>query len=152
MPTATELAFTEQFSHLCEIATSRAWDLRKDGCTGFLLALPARDGSRFWLKVECDGFPCSPPAWQWYNPENSALNQKPDTPLGSGGYFHGSGRICAPWNRQAYQQVDPKGPHGDWQLSNWITNPKTGGCTTLSAMALRLAIELSSMRYQGRAG
>ena len=52
----------------------------------------------------------------------------------------------------AYRQADPKGPHGDWELSTWMTNPKTGGCITLAAMALRLATELQSPRYQGRMG
>jgi hypothetical protein len=112
--------------------------------------VPAHDGSRLFLKAECDGLQQKPPAWHWYNPETSALDAPADTPKGSGGYFHSSGHICAPWNRLAYKSVDPAGPHGDWELSNWMANPKTGACTTLSAMALRIAIELGSSRYTGR--
>jgi len=132
---------------LREIVAPRSWELTP----AFILGLPARDGSRFWLFVECDRFPAIPPAWHWFNPNTKALDQPPDTPKG-GQFFHGSGRICAPWNRLAYQSVDPKGPHGDWNLANWMTNPHTGHCTTLSAMALRITSELSASTYEGRLG
>lgn len=149
MATVTDLVFAEQFGHLREVAEHRDWPLRQIDGPGFELALPARDGSRFGLKVLCDGYPGTPPAWRWWNPETGACDQAADTPRGSG-YFHSSKRICAPWNRLAYKQVDDQGPHGDWQLSTWMTNPKTGSCTTLAAMALRIAVELQGSRYQGR--
>lgn len=151
MATATDLVFEEQFGHLREVAANRGWDLKQTGGQIFVLGLPARDGSHLWLKVECDGFPGTPPAWHWHNPETETLDSPADMPKGSGGYFHGSGRICAPWNRLAYKAVDPQGPHGDWELANWMTNSKTGRCTTLAAMALRVAVELASTRFQGRA-
>lgn len=152
MTTVTDLAFAEQFGDLREVAERRGWPLKPIDGPGFGLVLPARDGSQFSLKVLCDGYPGTPPAWWWCNPESGICDQPGDTPRGSGGYFHGSGRICAPWNRLAYKQVDAQGPHGDWQLSTWMTNPQTGSCTTLAAMALRMAVELQSDRYQGRKG
>ena len=152
MATAAELVFAEQFGHLRQVAESRGWDLTQTDGPGFILGLPARDGSRFALQVTCENFPGTPPIWRWCNPETHIPDQLLDMPRGSGGYFHNSGRICAPWNRIAYSQVDPQGPHSDWQLENWMTNPKTGCCTTLPAMALRLAVELMSARYQGRKG
>lgn len=151
MATAAELVFAEQLGRLREVAESGGWDLKQTDGPEFILGLPARDGSRLALKVACDDYPGTPPAWLWCNPESEECDQPADTPRGSG-YFHDSGRICAPWNRLAYKQVDSKGPHGDWELSTWMTNPKTGGCTTLAAMALRLAVELMSPRYQGRKG
>ena len=150
MPTAAELLFAEQFDHLNQIAAGKGWELKRTDRPGFVLGLPARDGSRYFLKAECEGFLGVPPAWHWYNPETGTLDAPADTPRGSGGYFHGSGRICAPWNRLAYKSVDPAGPHGDWELSNWTGNPQTGACTTLSAMVLRIAVELGSTRYTGR--
>jgi hypothetical protein len=150
MPTAAELLFAEQFNHLSQVAVSKDWDLKRTDGLSFILGLPARDGSRHFLKAECDDLQGMPPAWHWYNPEAGALDAPADTPKGSGGYFHSSGRICAPWNRLAYKSVDSAGPHGDWELSNWTGNPQTGACTTLSAMALRIAIELDSSRYAGR--
>ncbi len=151
MTTATDLIFAEQFGCLRQIAEKRGWDLTENGDPGFVLGLPAKDGSRPHLKVTCDGFPGLPPTWHWFNPKTGAMDQPADTPKGNG-YFHPSGRICAPWNRIAYKQVDPQGPHGDWELSTWMTNPKAKGYTTLAAMVLRLFVELRSPRYAGRMG
>lgn len=150
MATAAQLVFEEQYGHLSQVAGSKGWDLKRTDGPGFVLGLPARDGSRIFLQADCDGFQGTPPAWHWRNPDTGALDAPPDTPKGSGGYFHQSGRLCAPWNRLAYKSTDPQGPHGDWELSNWMTNPKTGACTTLAAMALRIAVEVASPRYTGR--
>ena len=152
MATVTDLVFQEQFDHLCEVAAHKHWDLARTDEPGFVLGLPARDRSRFALQVICSDYPTVPPIWNWYDVKTGAPNQPSDTPKGEGGYFHGSGRICAPWNRIAYKQEDPKGPHGNWNLANWISNPRTNGCTTLAAMALRVAVELASQRFQGRWG
>lgn len=151
MASVTDLVFAEQFGHLREVAEHRGWSLKEIDGPGFELMLPARDGSHFGLKVLCDGYPQTPPAWRWCHPDTGVCDRPADTPRG-GGYFHDSGRICAPWNRLAYKQVDAHGPHGDWQLSTWMTNPRTGSCTTLAAMALRMAVGLKSDRYQGRKG
>ena len=151
LTTVTALVFAEQFGHLREVAEHRGWGLKQAGGSRFVLVLPARDGSRFGLNVECDGYPGSPPAWHWCNPETGTCDLPADTPRGSG-FFHGSLCICAPWNRLAYKNVNPNAPHGDWELSTWMTNPNTGVCTTLAAMALRLAVELQTTRYERRAG
>ena len=147
MATAGELVFEEQFGHLREIAASREWPLERV----FILGMKARDGSQYWLLVDCSDYPALPPAWHWYNLATKLLDQLADAPKGSG-FLHSSGRICAPWNRLAYKKIDPNGPHDDWDLANWMTNPKTGDCRTLSAMALRIHVELGSERYQGRMG
>ncbi|MDP3328961.1 hypothetical protein [Parvibaculum sp.] len=152
MATVTDLVFAEQFDHLREVAEQRGWPLKQFEGPGFELVLPARDGSQFGLHVMCDGYPGTPPAWRWCNPESGVFDQPADTPRGSGGYFNANGRICAPWNRLSYRQIDSKGAHADWHLSTWLTNPKTGSCTTVAAMALRMAVELQSERYQGRKG
>ena len=151
MATATELVFAEQLRHLHDLARNRCWTLSPADGPRFFLALPARDGTRFALAVDCEDYARLPPAWRWCNPDSHVLEQPPDTPKGSS-YLHSSGRICAPWNRRAYQQVDPQGPHADWTLQNWQTNPKTGDCNTLAGMALRIYVELSSGRYTGRSG
>ncbi|MCZ6772975.1 MAG: hypothetical protein O7G83_13500 [Proteobacteria bacterium] len=150
--TVTDLVFAEQFGHLSEVADHRGWSINQTAEPGLILVLPTRVGSCHGLKVVCDGYPGIPPAWQWCNPDSGVCDLPADVPCGSGGFFHSSGRICAPWNRRAYQHVDPNGPHCDWELSNWMTNPKTGSCTALAAMALRMAVELQSTRYQGRKG
>jgi hypothetical protein len=153
MATAMELLYEEQLLHLREIALSREWEFLELEEKKFILGrLKARDGSLFWLFVDCEGYQTTPAAFNWYNPETKTLNSPVDTPTG-GSFFHSSGRICAPWNRLAYKECDPKGPHGDdWQLSNWITNPRTGGTITLAAMVLRIYRELQSPDFKGRMG
>jgi hypothetical protein len=152
MATATELVFAEQFGHLKQIAENRGWSLRETDGPGLILGMTARDGSRFSLKAICDRFQAVPPAWHWHDPESGELDRAANSPKGSGGFFHGAGVICAPWNRLAYKSIDARGPHENWEISNWMTNSDTGRCTTLSAMALRMAVELSSPRYSGRVG
>ena len=151
MKGANELVFAEQFGHLVEVAKHRNWGVTQTDKPEFILVLPARDESLFGLHVNCESFPVKPPIWRWCNPKTHITDQPIDTPKGSG-YFHSSGRICAPWNRIAYRQVDTQGPHSDWELANWRNNPRATGHTELLEMALRLSIELMSDRYQGRSG
>lgn len=151
MSTAPELVYRAQMEDLESIAIARSWQIQEIDDCSFQLAFPTHYNSLCYLFVECDDFPSLPPAWHWCDKNGDKLNEPVNTPKGSGGYFHGSGRICAPWNRLSYRSVDAKGPHKDWTLSNWITNPKTGACNTLAAMALRIAVELRSPRFQGRA-
>jgi hypothetical protein len=149
MTTATELVIEEQLGQLREIATDREWQLEILDSVRFTIGLVARDGSDYYLLVDCDGFPSQPPAFHWYDPKSGALDVPAATPKGSD-YLHSSGRICAPWNRLAYTQVDPKGPHGDWQFANWMTNRHTRETRTLAAMVLRIHRELRSSNYHGR--
>ena len=134
-----------------QIGACRGWEFEElEGCK-FIVGMMARDGSYFWLFVDCEGYQTSPPAFNWYNTECKSKNQPSNTPIG-GQYFHPSGRICAPWNRLAYKECDSQGPHGDWQLSNWMSNPKTGETKTLAAMLLRIYRELQSPEFKGRMG
>lgn len=151
MPTAIEIILEEEDTHLREIASSLGWQLQTIESTKYVVSLPAKDSTWFHLLIDCEGYKEQPPAFNWYNTETKQMNQNTDTPRGSG-YFHNDGVICAPWNRLAYKQCEPRGPHGDWQLASWVTNPYTGQTTTLSAMVLRISVELMSPRYQGRMG
>lgn len=133
-----------------QIAASRGWELKElEGCK-FIVGIKARDGTQFWQFVDCEGYQTIPPAFNWYNHESNVKNHPSDTPIG-GGFFHSSGRICAPWNRLAYQQ-EYGGPHNEWQLSNWMSNPNTGETKTLAAMLLRIYTELQSQGFKGRRG
>lgn len=150
MPTAGDIVYANELEGLEAVAAARVWPLRRFTDRSFLLGLSARDGLWWHLLVDCEGYKAVPAAWHWSSSDGSERDTLKVTPQGSGGYFHGSRRICAPWNRLSYKSVDPEGPHGDWHLANWISNPKTGLCRTLSAMALRMYVELNSDRYQGR--
>lgn len=150
MATAAELAVAEELTALRENAALLGWDLTEIDGTTLSIGFPARDGTTFWVKVFCDRYPSQPPAWHWYNPQTELLDQPCDIPQPVG-FFHHHAVICAPWNRLAYQAVDPRGPHSDWTMGDWRSNHRTGACRTLSAMALRIAQELQS-RLQGRMG
>jgi len=143
MSTAAELTVSSELAALQQNATLLGWTLMQIDRTTIVIGLKAEDRSRFWCKVCCDAYKAQPPAWHWYNVETGAVDQRKDTPS-KGGFFHSAGVICAPWNRLAYKTVDARGPHDDWSLGDWLTNPKTGACRSLSAMALRIHHELQS--------
>lgn len=149
MASAGDLIIQSEFADLREVAKHRGWVFDEQGSHRLLLGLPARDKAFFYLLADCEGYPGAPPAWHWSDESGKRLDDPRYTPEGKG-FLHDSGRICAPWNRLAYRNVDPKGPHADWTLADWATNAKTAECTTLSAMALRIYVELNGSRYSGR--
>jgi hypothetical protein len=149
--TATELLVEEECEILQRNANLLGWTFTKIDGENFVLGMKARDDSDFFVWAQCDRYGAIPPAWHWYNPETKLRDQPKDTPDG-GGFFHGNNVICAPWNRLAYATVDARGPHQEWQLATWRINPNTGGCKTLSAMALRIFCELQAASFKGRKG
>lgn len=151
MNTVAELTLADEISPLEEIAARKGWKIERRDAPEFVLGLRARDGSWFWLLCRCERYPAIPTASHWYNRKTTERDRLQDTPTG-GGFFHGSGVICAPWNRLAYTSEDPRGPHSDWTIGNWRGEPKTGACKTLAAMALRIATELRSPAFSGRRG
>ncbi|TSD83640.1 hypothetical protein FFK22_036740 [Mycobacterium sp. KBS0706] len=148
MSTPAALLVKVELDALKENAGLMGWSIEQIDDLTFVLGLPAKDGATYHMRVRCDGYPATPPAWHWFNPETVRIDDRQDTPRG-GSFLHPQGVICAPWNRLAYTAVDSRGPHPDWQIGAWQTNPYTGACRTLSAMALRIANELMQ-RYEGR--
>lgn len=148
MSTPTALLVATELEALRENGDLMGWSLKHLDDLTFLLMLPAKDGTRLHLRVSCDGYSAMPPAWHWYNPSTDAVDAKSDTPRG-GTFLHSAGVVCAPWNRLAYTTVDARGPHSDWDIGVWHQNPLTGACHSLSAMALRIALELMKS-YDGR--
>lgn len=142
MNTVAALVVTEQLGALRDNADLFGWSLEAIDETTFVLGLPGKDGGIYSLRVRCDDFPAKPPAWHWFNAQSGAIDNPGDTPKG-GNFFHSAGVICAPWNRLAYQAIDPRGPHPEWNIGDWQSNPQNGACRTLSAMALRIAQELA---------
>lgn len=148
MPTLAELSVDDEFGALLENAELNGWKLERTTPTSFVLGMPAADGTWFWLNCVCDRYAAEPPAWHWYNPHTKKIDQHQDIPKPVG-FFHSNGIICAPWNRLAYSSVDSRGPHGEWVIGDWRSNPQNGACRTLSAMALRIGLELR-VNLQGR--
>lgn len=148
MSTPAALLVKAELEALKENAALMGWSLKQVDDLTFVIGLPAKDGVDYHLRVRCDGYPAMPPAWHWFNPETGDIDGRGDTPKG-GNFLHSHGVICAPWNRLAYTTVDSRGPHSDWQIGAWQQNPYTKACLTLSAMALRVAYELTK-NYEGR--
>lgn len=147
-PSVQAVILENQIAALSTIASARGWGFERlpERDDVLRLSLKAKDGEIYQLQIECDGFPALPPRFLWRSPTTGALDEATAMPA-VGGYFHSSGRICAPWNRTA---SDPGGPHLDWAQSDWRENPKTGGTVTISAMAIRIAHELRGRHYKGR--
>ena len=72
--TVAQLSVDEELEPLAPIACHSGWRFERTDATSFMLGLPARDGSWFWLVCRCDGYPGVPPAWHWYNPETKATD------------------------------------------------------------------------------
>jgi hypothetical protein len=146
MITIAELTVQDELKLVREVVESRRWKLSELDPLHFLVGLPASDGSEFYLWVDCDDYPVKPPAWHWSDSVGNGRQNKANAPAGSD-YLHSNGVICAPWNRLAYQSVDPRGPHGEWVPTDWRNNRQTKGCTTLCAMLLRIAVELKGPHF-----
>ncbi|HZK98322.1 MAG TPA: hypothetical protein VFC47_00350 [Caulobacteraceae bacterium] len=150
MPTAAELVVGAEFADLEEVAAFAGWTVAVLNTLEFVVGLKAADGSPFWVICEADGYKATPPAWRWCDPQGGERDQLHSAPRAGGSAFlHDSGVICAPWNRLAYKTVDARGPHSDWTIGNWQDNGYTGACKTLTAMVIRIEIELKS-RIIGR--
>ena len=141
-----DLIVEPQIEDVAQIARCHGWLFERVGERCFRLSSSARDGDVYQLEVDCDGFPVQPPAFHWRNPSTGNLDLPADAPRPFG-FFHSSGRICAPWNRLASM---PGGPHTEWVRSRWREQAETGGTTTLAAMVLRIHRELRSNQYRGR--
>ena len=141
-----DLIVDSQIEHVVEIAQCHGWPFERVGPRRFRISLTAQNGDVYQLEVRCDEFPVQPAAFHWRNPSTGELDQPADAPRPYG-FFHGSNRICAPWNQLASMQG---GPHTEWVRSRWKEQPETGGTTTLAAMVLRIHHELRSERSKGR--
>ena len=110
-----DLVVEPQIDAVGNIAPHHDWCFERVGPRCFRVSLSARNGDIYQVEVDCARFPVEPAAFHWRNRETGALDQIADSPEPYG-YFHSSGRICAPWNRLASM---PDGPHPDWVRSGW---------------------------------
>lgn len=151
MESQSALILKKELAALRQYASSKGFEVVELDDISFVAKnLPARDGEHFSLHVTCDDYNIKPPIFRWCNPDSLELENPKDIPKGQGGYFHGSGTPCAPWNRNSYKQFRANAPHEDWDMYGWQNNPKTGQCITIPRMVVKICAELQSERYQGR--
>ena len=146
MPTVGDAIVAKQIEDVKANSHLYRWEFARVGEYRFRVTLAANNGDAYQLEVDYQGFPGQPPAFHWRDPGTGKLDQLAASPTPYN-YFHGSGKICAPWNRLA---SSGDGPHKEWVLANWQSNPYTKKTTTLSAMILRIQTELMREDYQGR--
>ena len=146
MATVEDLAVEPEIEAVRENAELHGWLFERVGPRHFRVTLTAQNGDMYQIEVECEGFPVRPAAFHWRNQETGQLDEPADSPARYG-FFHRTGRICAPWNRLASTEG---GPHRDWVQANWMQQPETRGTVTLAAMVTRLHYELRSQQYRGR--
>ena len=146
MTTVEDLTVERQVAAVQGVAELHGWPFERLGTRSFRVSLTARNGDVYELEVECEGFPVHPAAFYWRNPATGNRDDLADTPQPYN-YFHGTGRICAPWNRLASTSG---GPHTEWRQAGWQEQAETQGTRTLGAMVLRIYYELRSERYKGR--
>src|SRR5207245_5739973 len=131
MATATELIVAEELRHLEELAENEGWTVTALNSESFLLGVPRKNGGELWMQCEADQYPALPPIWRWCGAHGTMVNDPRMIPVGGSSYFHSNGVLCAPWNRLSYPTIDSRGPHGDWTIGDWKSNPQTRACTTL---------------------
>ena len=144
--TVEDIVVERQLTAVQENAQIHGWSFEWVGPRCFRISLSARNSDIFQIEVECERFPVQPAAFHWRNRETGQLDKLSDAPAPYN-YFHGSGRICAPWNRLASMSG---GPHTEWVQASWQQQKETKGTVTLAAMVLRIHFELRSEYYRGR--
>ena len=146
MATVEDLAVEREIEAVEENAQLHGWPFERVGPRRFRVTLTAHNGDIYEVEVECDRFPVQPAAFHWRSQETGRTDEPADSPAPYG-FFHSTGRICAPWNRLASTDG---GPHREWVQANWMQQEETKGTVTLAAMVARLHHELRSQQYRGR--
>ena len=124
-----------------DLADLYGWevDLDYDGLI-VVVRMQAHTGDRFIVEARCDNYKEMPPFIEFTDPVSGEKGTARAYPKAKGdSFFHTSGPcICAPFNRKAYKGVVATGPHGEWNLSDWMNSTANGvrwsNCSTLGDM------------------
>ncbi|OMP31905.1 hypothetical protein [Mangrovimonas sp. DI 80] len=108
------------------------------------------DNELFILKVVFEDYPEYPLILEFLDPDTGEEGTRKAYPNGRDSFFHKRNPpfICNPCSRKAYRTYSPKqGPHGDWSMTNWRDNPKTGSLTTICEILKVIYSRISNERY-----
>lgn len=116
----------------------------------------AQDGTMadYLATADLTGYRTLPPWWRMVDPRTKseigpAGPPNPTRTTFTSSIFHGSGVLCAPWNRGAYKQLG--GPHDNWgDVTGWEQVRGTTIALTLGEMVDRIYRETQESR--GRMG
>ena len=139
-----------------ELGDARAWALRNnwtiDWSSDDLLLRAAtyhRPVHRLVeLTADVTGYRGEPPAWRVVELGTNVptVAHFPAATPAAGipsSIFHSNKVICAPWNRLAYKEVDPNGPHDNWGgPTAWLQVTDGPHATILAEMLSAIHIHL----------
>jgi len=123
-PEVSRQYLQEELALIQDLAVAYQWDIKADLKQLVVsVTMHAHNGDRFLLEIHCDDYKERPPFFEFIDPDSGAKGTPRAYPKGSDSFFHNSGPcICAPFNRKAYKSVVATGPHGDWNLGDWMTS------------------------------
>ena len=112
------------------------------------------DGEVYILNVAFSDYPELPLILDFIDPTTNVLGSRKAFPNSDDTFFHKRNPpfICSPCSRKAYRDFDGvKGPHGDWKMIGWSTNPKTGGLVDIPNILRTIYTRISNeKKYKGR--
>ncbi len=123
-PEVTRQYLEDELALVTDVATTYKWSVTPDfDKLVVLVTMSAHNGDLFVLEVRCDNYKETPPFFEFIDLDSGQRGTPRAYPKGPDSFFHSSGPcICAPFNRKAYKSVVGTGPHGDWNLGDWMTS------------------------------
>lgn len=86
---------------------------------------------------------------EFIDPQTNQPGTKNAYPSSTDSFFHTNPVICHPCSRKAYKVFG--GPHEDWSLTGWESNPKTGALKNIRAISTAIHTRINdSSIYKGR--
>lgn len=95
------------------------------------------DNEEYIMEFRCDNYKEWPPFIEFIDPATGEKGIRRAYPKNGNGFFHQHPCICAQFNRKAYSQYG--GPHGDWDIGNWMNlRPEVGTLGDIIILIQRL--------------
>lgn len=119
----------EELALVRDLARSQKWGMIPEyEHLTVLVTMFAHNHDPYIVEVRCDNYKEVPPFFEFIDPDSGEKGTVHAYPKSKGdSFFHTSGPcICAPFSRKAYKSVVGTGPHGDWQLGDWLARNDGG--------------------------
>lgn len=155
-PAITRAVLAQELLAVRELGRTHRWGIIPEfGGLRVTVTMYAHNGDLFIVEVRCDDYKEIPPFFEFIDPFTGNRGTKAAYPRGHDSLFHSAPCLCAPFNRKAYKNVDPLGPHSDWALGDWTRSMANGTAwenyATLADMFGLIQTRLARPEfYQGR--
>ena len=127
-PDVSRRYIRQEMSIVGDIGDIYGWEIATDYDDLIVVVrMQAHTGDRFIVEACCDNYKEMPPFIEFVDPDTGEKGTPRAYPKGKDSFFHSSGPcICAPFNSKAYKSVVDTGPHGKWNLSDWMNSTALG--------------------------